>query len=208
MKNEQYELFSKIPLNFVKNVIHPGLLHSIINDQEIMVNQFQKQFLKPLKIREVEYYDELHKLKNTIEDFHELTLIGKELRYCKEIISEADNVDYFFTWYDPIYNYKRFLKQKYLHLTKMDNGSIVKHPNYNNQEVVCLYLWKYNNKFFYSKNESQLASYLESSCTSSSGKKICSARSIISRIKSNDIDMDIFISQLKTSCLNFDFINH
>ena len=204
----KFELTSKVPLNFFKNVIHPDLLHTITNEQKIMDNQLQKQLLKPLKIRESEYYEKLHKLKNTIEDFHELTLIQKELSYCDKIKYQAKNVGYFFTWYDPIYNYKRFLKQKYLHLTKMDNGSIINHPNYNNQEVVCLYLWKYNNKLFHSKNESQLASYLECSCTSSSGKKICSARSIIARIKSRDIDMDIFISQLKTRCLNFDFINY
>lgn len=204
----KFELTSKVPLNFFKNVIHPELLHTITNEQKIMDNQLQKQLLKPLKIRESEYYEELHKLKNTIEDFHELTLIQKELSYCDKIKCQAKNVGYFFTWYDSISNYKRFLKKKYLYLTKLDNVNIIKQPNYNNQEVVFLYLWMYNNNLLHFKNESQLASYLECSCTSSSGKKICSARSIIARIKSRDIDMDSFKKKLTTSFSNFDFINY
>ena len=208
MRKEKFELFSKVPLNHLQDVIHPALLHTITNEQKIMDNQHQKQLLKPIKIRESEYYEKLHKLQNTIEGFQELTLIQEELRYCEEIIYEAKNVGYFFTWYDCIDNYKRFLKQKHLYLTKLDNGNIIKHPNYNNQEVVFIYLWMYNNNLLHFKNDSQLASYLESSCTSSSGKKICSARSIIARIKSREIDMEIFIRKLKTSFTNFDFINY
>jgi|TARA_B110001469_G_C9627409_1_gene313369 hypothetical protein len=189
------------------NLIPSNSLKSICDDEILQENRFQKELLKPCKIRESEYNDKLHQLNSEIEDFNELTLIQEELNYCDDVVFEANSIGYRFTWYDSINTYKYFLEQKFLCLTKSDYGILMKYPKFNNQEVVFLYLWMYNNQIVNFKNESQLASYLESYCSSSSGNKISSAKSIISRIKSNDIDMTSFVNVIESAFLNFDFIN-
>ena len=182
-------------------------LKSICDAEILKENRFQKELLKPFKIRESEYFEKLHQLNSEIEDFNELTLIQEELHYCDDVIFEANSIGYLFTWYNSINTYKYFLEQKFNGLTKSDYGILMKYPKYNNQEVVFLYLWMYNNHIVNFKNESQLASYLESYCSSSSGNKISSAKSIISRIKSNEIDMIYFVNEMESTFLNLDFIN-
>tara|TARA_B110000879_G_scaffold199849_1_gene273173 strand:- start:664 stop:1287 length:624 start_codon:yes stop_codon:yes gene_type:complete len=205
MLEHRLEQTQKNPFENFLNFI-PGNSLESIHDKEILEeNGFQKQLLKSFRLRESEYFEKLHDLKESIEDFDELTHTREELRICNEMIFEAKEVKYFYTWYNEINKYKAFLETKFKLLIEPDFGVLHRYEKFNSQEVVFLFLWKWNAGLLEFKNQSALSSYLESHCASSTGK-LKSTNSIITEIKNNGNDMPNMVNYVQNIDLTLKYI--
>jgi len=189
------------------NYIPSDSLKSICDQEILRVNTFQKILSTDLESHKDQYYQELELFLNRYVDARETDFVNQEIKTCRDTISSSDQQDYHETWKISIKKYLSFLEDKLLRLMGESDGFHITHTDLNNQQVVFLYLWKYKNGLMYFKNESHLASFLECHCVYHGGKRVNSARSIISRIKSYDIDMSDMIRRLESDSKNFDFIN-
>ena len=189
------------------NYIPSDSLKSICDQEILEENAFQKILCTDLASHKDRYYNELELFLNRHVDATEIDFVNQQMKTCKGIISSSDQQGYHETWKISITKYLSFLEDKLLRLMGQCDGFHISHINLNNQQLVFLYLWKYKNGLMDFKNESHLASFLECHCLYSGGKRVNSARSIISRIKSYDIDMSDMIRRLESDSKNFDFIN-
>ena len=189
------------------NYIPSDSLKSICDQEILEQNKFQKILCADFESHQDRYYQDLELFLNSYVDAKEIDFVNQEIKICRGIISQSDQQDYHETWKISIKKYLSFLEDKLLRLMGESDGAHIAHSDLNNQQVVFLYLWKYKNGLMYFKNESHLASFLECHCVYSGGKRVNSARSIISRIKSCDIDMSDMIQRLESDSKNFDFIN-
>ena len=189
------------------NYIPSDSLKSICDQEILEQNKFQKILCTDFESHQDRYYQDLELFLNSYVDAKEIDFVNQEIKICRGIISQSDQEDYHETWKISMKKYLSFLEDKVLRLMGESDGVHIPHTELNNQEVVFLYLWKYKNGLMYFKNESHLASFLECHCVYKNGNKVNSVRSIISRIKSCDIDMNYMIERIKSDSKNFNFIN-
>lgn len=189
------------------NYIPANSLKSICDEEILEQNRLQKSLLINFQTHQENHYHQFDQFVKTYDDAREVDFVNQKLKECKEILKESENCGYHETWNLSLKRYVNFLEQKLLLLTDQSDMARIAHPHLNNQELIFLYLWKYKNGLMHFKNESQLASFLQTQCSYGQGKKPTSVRSVISRIKSCDIDMKYMMDKLQNQYMNFDFID-